>query len=50
MRWNINLFPLDPFLELLPVLDWHDSRNDRYSDSSSSNSLDPIEKDIDIVE
>jgi len=50
MSWHINLLSIDPFLELLPILNGHNSRNNWDSDSSSSDPLDPIKEDVDIIE
>lgn len=50
VRGNSHPFSLNPFLEFVPVLDWHDSRDDWHGDSSCSDSLDPVKEDFDVVE
>lgn len=45
-----DVLPLDPGHELLPTLDRHDPGNDRHRDPSRSDPLDPVDKDVDVVE
>ena len=50
MLGNDNALPLDPGHELLPRLNRHDTGNDRDSDPSCSDPLDPVYEDADVVE
>ncbi len=50
MRRDDNLFALDPGLELVPVLNRHDPRNNRDGDASGAHASHPVEKDVGIVE
>lgn len=45
-----DVLPLDPSHEFLPTLNRHDPGHDRHRDPSRSNPLDPIDKDVDVVE
>lgn len=41
---------LDPSHKLLPRLNRHDPRDDRHIDSCGSNTLDPVDENVDVVE